>query len=378
MQKNLPLSYIEISKNNLIHNIKQFKSLVKKGTKINGVVKANAYGHGDMEVVKILNPYADYFQVNSVEELEKIKNIARKPILLLGYVGKNDISKAIRLGCILCVFDMHHALLINEGARRLKIKQKVHIAVDSHLGREGIMPKDLDIFLSEIKKMKNIIVDGVYSHFANIEDTVDFSHAQKQIDIYKKAVELFEKHGCKNIKTHISATSGALAYEKDNGFNNLVRIGIGLYGMWPSSHLEDKLKNKITLKPIIRWITHIAQVKTLPANHSIGYGLTYITKKPMTIAVIPQGYADGLTRQLSNNGEVLIHGKRAPILGRVAMNMFVVDISDIEDVLPEDEVVIIGKQNQGEITAEEIAIKMKTINYEVTTHISSLLPRIIK
>ncbi|HUC89150.1 MAG TPA: alanine racemase [Candidatus Paceibacterota bacterium] len=375
--KNLPLSYIEIEKENLIHNIKQLRKFIHTKTKISAVVKANAYGHGDREVVKILNPYVDYFQINSVEELEKIRKVTKKPILLLGYVGKNDLSKAIKLGCILCVFDMRHALLINEVARRLKIKQKVHIAVDSHLGREGLMPKDLDIFLSEIKKMKNIIIDGVYSHFANIEDTADFSHAQRQIDTYKEVIKIFEKHEFKNIKTHISATSGALAYEKNNGFNNIVRIGIGLYGMWPSSYLEDKWKSKINLKSIIRWVTHVAQVKVLPSGHSIGYGLTYITKKPTTIAVIPQGYADGLTRLLSNKGEVLIRGKRAPILGRVAMNMFVVDVSHIDNVLPEDEVVILGKQLNERITAEEIALKMGTINYEVTTHISPLLPRII-
>jgi alanine racemase len=378
MKEFLPLSYIEISKENLINNIKQFRGLVKKDVKISAVIKSNAYGHGDREVVKILNPYVDYFQINSVEELEKIRKVTRKPILLLGYVSKNDIKKAIKLGCILCVFDMHHALLINNIARKLGIRQKVHIAIDSHLGREGVMPKDADIFISEIKKMKNIIVDGVYSHFANIEDTADFSHARNQIDEYQKVVKIFEKHGFKNLKTHISATSGVLAYEKNNGFNNIVRIGIGTYGMWPSVEIQNKWKNKITLKPIVRWITHVAQVKILPEGHSIGYGLTYITKRPTTIAVIPQGYADGLTRELSNNGEVLIHGKCAPILGRVAMNMFVADISHIKNVMPEDEVVILGRQGQNVITAEELAKRINTINYEVTTHINPLLPRIIK
>ncbi len=378
MKKALPLSYIQLSKSNLIHNIKQFRSLVKKGVQIAVAIKANAYGHGDVEVAKIVAPYVDYLQVNSVEELARVRKVTKKPILLLGYVAKNDLQKAMKLGCILSVFDFSHALVINEQARQLGKKQKVHIAIDSYLGREGMMPSDLEKIIPELKKLKNIKIEGIYSHFANIEDTNDFSHAKKQIDIYEKIVKLFASHGFKNIKTHISATSGLLAYEKGTGINNIVRIGIGAYGLWPSVELEKKWKKKITLKPVMKWVTHVAQVKTLPKGHSIGYGLSYITKKPTTIAVIPQGYGDGLARTLSNNGHVLINGKFAPILGRVAMNMFVVDVSHIPSVQAEDEVLILGRQGKAEITAEDLAQKMGTINYEVTTHVSPLLPRIIR
>ncbi len=387
MQKNLPFSYVELSKNNIIHNVKQFRTLVKKGTKIAGVIKANAYGHGDKEVVKILAPYVDYFQVNSVEELERVRKVTKKPILLLGYVGKNDLARAINLGCILAVFDFHHALLINETARKIGKnpagpngrtgKQKVHIAVDSHLGREGFLPGDLEKVLPEFQKMKHITIDGVYSHFANIEDTTDFSHAQKQIDIYEKVITMFRTYGYKNLQTHISATSGVLAYEKGSGSNHIVRVGLGLYGLWPSEALQKKYHGKITLRPAMRWVTHTAQIKLLPKGHSIGYGLTYITKKPTTIAVIPQGYSNGFSRVFSNNGEVLIRGVRAPILGRVAMNMFVVDVSHIEGVETEDEVVLLGTQGDIRITAEERAGK-HTINYEITTGISPLLPRIVR
>lgn len=376
--KSLPLSYIELSKKNLIHNIKQFRRIVKRGTKIAGVVKANAYGHGDVEVVKILAPYVDYFQINSVEELEKIRTTTKKPILLLGYVGKYDIARAIKLGCILSVFDIHHMLLINASAQRLGIKQKVHIAIDAHLGREGLIPNAVEPFLNDIKKLSHIKIDGVYAHFANIEDTSDFSHAQKQIDIYNRVIEIFKNNGYNKIKTHISATSGVLVYEKWNGFYPIVRIGIGLYGMWPSENLQKMWQKKIELKPVMRYVTHVAQVKYLQKGKSVGYGLSYIAKKDMVIAVIPQGYSNGLTRLSSNNGEVLIRGKRASILGRVAMNMFVVDVSHIKGVKPEDEVVILGSQKGETITSEDIANKTQTINYEVTTRINPLLPRIIK
>ncbi len=372
------LSYIEISKDNLIHNIKQFRGLLKKGTKIASVIKSNAYGHGDIEVVKIIAPYTDYFQVNSVEELERVRRVTKKPILVFGYLNDDGIKKAIKLNAIISAFDLIHLLKINYISGVLKKKTKVHVAIDSYLGREGIMPSQIENFILEIKKLKNIELDGIYSHFANIEDTMNFTHAQRQIDMYHEYVEIFKKNGYKKLKTHISATSGILVYEKGNSLHSIVRLGIGLYGMWPSEHLQYLNKKKIILKPALRWVTHIAQIKILPPNHPIGYGLTYITKKATKIAVIPQGYADGLPRILSNIGEVLIKGKRAKILGRVAMNMTVVDVSKIKDVLPEDEVIILGRQAKVEITAEQIAKESDTINYEATTRISALLPRIVK
>jgi len=378
MQKNLPLSYIEISKDNLIHNIKQFRSLIGKKMKISCVIKANAYGHGDREVTKILNPYVDYFQVNSIEELDRIREYTKKPIFVFGYLNDEGIRKAVKLKAIISAFDLIHLLKINYISSILKTKAKVHLAVDSYLGREGIMPNQIENYISEIKMMKNIELDGIYSHFANIEDTMNFTHAEKQINTYHKCIEIFKQNGFKRLKTHISATSGIIVYENKENTHNIVRLGIGLYGLWPSDHLKYLNKKKIVLKPVMRWITHVAQVKILPANHPIGYGLTYITKKVTKIAVVPQGYSDGLPRLLSNNGEVLIKGKRAKILGRVAMNMIVVDVSSIKDVVPDDEVVILGRQDKIEIAIEQIAEESETINYEAMTRINPLLPRIVK
>lgn len=387
MAKNLPLSYIELSKSNLIHNIKEFRKLVGKQTKISAVIKANAYGHGDTLVAEVLSPFVDYFQVNSVEELERVHKATSKEIFVFGYLDRGGIEKAILLKAILSVFDFSHLLMINQIAKNLDKKAKVHIAIDSYLGREGILLNQTEKFISEIKKMKNIIVDGIYSHFANIEDIhpdkspfgriQNFSHADKQIKNYHQCVDLFKKNNFK-IKTHISATSGVLVYDKNKNLHDIVRIGIGLYGLWPSEHLHYLNKRKINLKPVLKWVSHIAQVKILPAYHPISYGLTYITRKKTKIAVIPQGYADGLSRSLSGSGEVIILGKKVKILGRIAMNMIVVDVSNIKDVLAGDEVVILGKQGKQEITAEQIAEKTNTINYEVVTKISPLLPRILK
>ncbi len=228
----------------------------------------------------------------------------------------------------------------------------------------------------EISK-KNLKFTGMYAHFANIEDTNNFTHAEKQIKNYEEAKKIAEKFGYGKFDTHISATSGLLVYEKKEGINSIIRLGIGVYGMWPSEHIKYMYRNRMKLKPVLSWKTKIAQIKTLPAGSTIGYGLTYMTYIPTKIAIIPQGYADGFDRSLSNKGEVLIKGTRCKILGRVAMNMFVVNVSHLKNVKAEDEVVILGKQGKEEITAEEIAEKIDTINYEITTRISPLLPRII-
>jgi len=377
MPSGTPLSYIELSKKNLIHNFKEFRDLAKAGTKFVVVIKGNAYGHGQNEVAKVLEPYVDYFQIDSIEELRLLRKVTKKKVLVFGYIQDSELSEAVGLGCTMGIFSIKQLREINKIAQRLKIAQRVHVPVDAHLGREGFLMGELKKVFSEVRKLKNIKVTGLYAHFANIEDTQNFSHAQKQINKYREIQELAEEFGLKNLEKHISSTSGILVYEKNIGANPLVRLGIGVYGMWPSEYMGLLYQNKMTLKPILTWKTKVAQIKTLPADHTIGYGLTYKTKRETKIALIPQGYADGVDRGLSNKGEFLIGGTRCKILGRVSMNMTVVDVSDLPKVKQGDEVVIIGSQGRGRITAEEIAEKIGTINYEVTTRISALLPRIV-
>ena len=372
-----PLSYIELSKKNLINNIKSLKSLAKVGTKFSVAIKGNAYGHGQNEIVKILEPYVDYFQVDSAEELFLLRKISKKKTLVLGYVQKSDLKKAIKLGCTLSIFSLEQASTLSAIAKNVDVIQEVHIPVDAYLGREGFLLSELPKVFTEIKKCKFIKLTGIYAHFANIEDTTNFTHAQKQIKEYKRVLKLAKNFGFKNLQTHISATSGLLIYEKNKGINSLIRLGIGVYGMWPSEHIKFLYKNKMELKPVLSWKTKIAQIKTLPAGSTVGYGLTHMTYEKTKIAVIPQGYADGFDRRFSNKGEVLIAGTRCKILGRIAMNMCVVDVTHLSEVKTEEEVVILGQQGEIEITAEEMAKKIDTINYEITTRISALLPRVI-
>lgn len=372
------LSYIEISKENLIHNFEALKSLTKKGTKVAAVIKANAYGHGQNEVAQVLEEKVDYFQVDDARELNELRKVTKKPILVLGYVSSEEIEEALQNNGILSVYDERQIKIINNVATRINKKAEVHVKIDANLGRQGVLIEQLEKIISLLKECVNIKVSGVYSHFANIEDTSDFSHAQKQIDTFIRAQEIFKENGFDNLETHISASSGIMVWESGKGNSSIVRAGIGLYGMWPSEELKERYRNRIELKPVIRWVSHVAQVKTVPENYSIGYGLTYITSKPTKIAIIPQGYSDGYDRGFSNNGEVLIQGKRCKVLGRVAMNMFVVDVNHLEDVNLEDEVVLLGNQGSERITAEEMAEKIDTINYEITTRILGSLPKVVR
>lgn len=373
------LSYIEISKKNLKHNIGLFRDLLKPETKLIGVVKANAYGHGIREIVEASEKLFDCFQVDDLLELAEIRKLTKKPVLVLGYIEDEALEVAVKLNGILSVYDLSRLKRLEAIGAKLKKKVAIHIKIDAFLGRQGLLPDDLHLFIAQLKKCKHLKTEAIYSHFANIEDTSDFSHAQKQIDAFENAKLVFVESGFLDIMTHISASSGILVYEQMQHKSDMVRLGVAMYGMWPSEELRERYQHAgFDLKPVMRWVSKVAQVKVLPSNHSIGYGLTYITKQPTKIAIIPQGYSDGYDRGLSNIGEVLIRGQRCPIRGRVAMNMFAVDVSDLKDVKAEDEVVLLGIQKGEEITAEEIAKKIDTINYEVTTRIWPKLPRILK
>jgi alanine racemase len=374
-----PLSYIELSAKNLEHNLGVFRSVAKSGTRFAFAVKGNAYGHGLSEIVQMAEAHTDYFLVNSIEELRTLREVSKKPTFILGYVAPALLTEAVGLGCIFGVFSLTHFLEIEKAAAEAGVVQDVHISCDALLGREGFLESELAELFAKAKECSHIRITGMYAHFANIEDTTDFSHAQKQIDTYTRMRAIADSAGYTNLDTHISATSGLLVYEKDLGQNPIVRIGVGAYGMWPSETLRRQYtKAGMELLPVLSWKTHVAQVKVLPAGVTIGYGLTHKTQKETCIALIPQGYADGYVRALSGCGMVLIGGRRCAVLGRVSMNMFVVDATNVPEAKEGDEAVLIGEQGDKSISAQEVAERSGTINYEATTRISPLLPRFIR
>ncbi len=372
------LSYIEINANNLIHNIEQIRKRLPVGNRLIAVVKANAYGHGLKEVVASADAVVDAFQIDDIEELREARKYTDKQIFVFGYVMKSQLAEIVDLRGTLGVYTLEHIQILNQIGKEKGEIILVHLKIDALLGRQGILVHELDEFIEEIKKLSFIKVEAIYSHFSNIEDTDSLKHAHTQHNLLLQAKDkIVVGLGVSDLYHHVSATGGFLVDQENNWGGTCVRLGIGLYGLWPSKSLQVKYGGMIELRPILRWITHVAQIKNLPEGYPIGYGLSHITARPTRVAIIPQGYSDGYDRRFSNNGEVLIRGKRCSILGRVAMNMFVVDGTDIPDIAIEDEVVLIGSQEQESISAEYIADKINTVNYEIVARLLPLLKRVI-
>lgn len=370
------LSEVQIDGEALRHNVTALRSLIP-GVAVAAVVKGNAYGHGLAQVVAALEGRVEYFQIDDLEELRALRSITQASALVFGYVERSGVEEALSLGAELTVYDTERLEVLSSAGQRLNIRPRIHLKIDALLGRQGVLPSDLPAFLEKLRRYPNIELVSAYSHFANIEDTDDLTHARAQSAVFERCYAAVCDAGWSEIGRHESATSGAMAYEGKGGPNNLVRLGIGVYGLYPSATLGESHR-ALRLKPALRWVTHLAQVKTLPADHSIGYGLTHVTGRATRIGIVPQGYSDGFDRRLSNLGRVLVRGKSCPVLGRIAMNMFAVDLSQAPDADAEDEVVLLGSQEGARIAAEEIADRIGTINYEITTRISPLLPRVLR
>lgn len=371
----MSIAQIEISRESLLHNLRQLKTL-HPAAKVGAVIKGNAYGHGQKEVSQILEKEVDLFLLDDLDELRILRQTSQKPAMLLGYVPHEDVHEAIELVAALAFYDVERLPALQNAADRLNTIARVHLKIDAMLGRQGILLNDVPLVIEALKPNPSVKLEGVYAHFGNIEDTTDLSHAQAQIDVFESAVDRLREAGYDNLVRHMSSTSGAMVYEKQAKKNDLVRLGIGLYGLYPSDALARTFE-ELELKPVMRWTTRLAQIKTLGRGHPIGYGLTYFTSRETRVGIVPQGYSDGYDRGLSNVADVLVRGKRCPVLGRIAMNMFAIDLNGVPDAAPEDEVVLLGSQGDQRISAEEIGQRIGTINYEVVTRVSPLLKRVV-
>jgi alanine racemase len=366
-------SWIEISESALISNFITFREVVGAKTTVCCVVKANAYGHGINEVSRILaKAGAQWFGVDNLEEAITLRvSGITQPILILGYTRLSDLKKAIENNLSFVVYNPETLKKIV--ALKLKNKAKIHLKIETGLNRQGVVEKEIDGLVKFINRHKErIIPEGISMHFANIEDTKNPGFANYQLKRFQKTVSKTESQGLKFQIKHTAATAGAILYPRTR--LDMVRVGIGLYGLYPSKETRKKIK----LTPALSWKSIVAQIKVVEKNESVGYGRTWIAKKRSRIAIIPVGYSDGYDRKLSNSGRVIIRGKYASVVGRIAMNMIAVDVTEIPRILLEDEVTIIGESKGKTISAEEIAEKIGTINYEVVARINPLLPRIIK
>lgn len=369
---------LEISENALLHNFNEFQKIVGKKVMVAPVVKANAYGHGLKEVVLILKNKTDIFAVDNIDEALAIRKISKKvKVLILGYTTRDNIKLAIKQNISFVVYNLDMLKYIC--SLKLTKKAIIHIKVETGLNRQGIHGSDLINVLNFIKKHSDkILLEGIYTHFVNIEDTKDPSFAKTQLIRFKNSLEVVKEGGLNPILIHTAASEASLLY-KESHFS-MIRLGIGLYGLWPSQETKNYFRSKgknITLKPVLTWKSIIVQVKLVSKGESVGYGRTWIADRASRIAIIPIGYSDGFDRKLSNIGRVIVCGSYAPVIGRVAMNMIMVDVNNIKNIKEGSEVIIIGRKGKLEITAEELAEKIGTINYEVVSRISPFLPRII-
>lgn len=376
MLSNKNKTWVEISKSYLLHNFQIFKNIVGKKVKVAAVVKANAYGHGLAEVVSVLKGKADIFAVDNIDEAFTIQRVDKKTkVLILGYTAKENIKLAIENGFSFVVYSLD--ILQYIVSLRLKKKANIHIKIETGLNRQGVEGKYLVRILSFVKKNTDtIFLEGVYTHFANVEDTLDPSFAQKQLKRFENSLKIVRGQGFDPSLVHTAASGAAFLY-KESHFS-MIRAGIALYGLWPSREVRIASKNKrISLEPVLSWKSTVAQVKIVRKGESVSYGRTWFSQRNSKIAIISAGYSDGIDRKLSNLGRVIVGGSYAPVIGIVAMNMIMVDITDVGNVKEGNEVIIIGRQDKLKIGADELAEKIGTINYEIVARINPLLPRII-
>ncbi|MEW6407375.1 MAG: alanine racemase [Patescibacteria group bacterium] len=401
--KFLDKTWIEINKSSLIKNIAQFKKIISPKVKFCAVVKSNAYGHGLSEVAKICQENgADWLGVDSIDEALILKKagVAKLPILILGYVPLARLFEAVTNQFRLTVYNKETILALVEipnskfqipnksQIQNFKIQNKskiknlkseiinVHIKVETGTSRQGVLEKDILDFVRLIKKYPQINIEGLSTHFANIEDTTDHSYAMMQLERFKRIVALLEKNGISIPIKHTACSAATILFPQTHF--DMVRVGISMYGLWSSreTRVSANSLRRINLQPALIWKTKIAQIKELETGTPISYGLTEKLSRDSKLAILPVGYWDGYDRGLSSIGNVLVGGKRCKVLGRVCMNMIIVDVTDVSDVKIEDEAVLLGKQGNEEISADEIAQKIGTINYEVVTRINPLIKRV--
>lgn len=367
-------AWAEIDLNALAHNVKEVCRVKGSKAEVMAVVKANAYGHGAVEVAKTaLDNGATRLAVARTTEGIQLREAGIKvPILVLGYTPLEQIPEIIEYGLEQTVYGLDYALKVSQKAVQLGVNLPVHIKIDTGMGRIGVIANE-DSAIMEIKEIASLpylLPIGIFTHFA-AADSADKAYTNSQLEGFNKLLEGLRREGLEFPLCHAANSAALIDYPGSH--LNMVRAGIILYGLYPSDEVS---KQKISLKPVMSFKSRVAFIKKVQAGFSVSYGCTHKTASPATIATIPVGYADGYSRLISNRGEVLVKGCRAPVIGRVCMDQFMIDVSEIPDVTPGDEVVLFGKQGGETLPVEDIARWIGTINYEVVCMVSARVPRI--
>jgi len=368
-----PRVVAEIDVKAIIHNYKQIRNNLPRDVGIMSIVKADGYGHGAVEIAQILQKEGvNYLAVAIASEGAQLREAGiTTPILVLGYTPAADIPILIDHDLTQTIFSYEMAKFISYEASKLEKRIKIHIKVDTGMGRIGFLAYPASIKeIVDINQLPNIEIEGIFTHFSSA-DEAESSYTKEQTSIFHGFLKELQQVGIEIPMIHAANSAGIIMHK--NTYFNMVRLGIALYGHYPS---EETATHGIGLIPAMSLKTQVVHVKELPKGHTIGYNRTYITEEKTKIATIPIGYADGYARRLSNKGRVLIRGEYAPVVGNICMDQFMVDVSHINYVGVGDEVVIFGKQKEKEIAVEEIAQMLGTINYEIICMIGKRIPRI--
>jgi alanine racemase len=355
----------------LVWNFRQIRSKVGPEVKVLSMVKANAYGHGAPAVAKALAAEgSDAFGVATLEEGIELRQAGiRAPILVSAGVYLEQLDQFLQNNLTPVVHELETLRGLEAAVQGRGTTVSIHLKVDTGMGRIGLLAAEIDSWLPELSKLQAVKLEGIFSHFADGE-SVNEEYTENQLKSFLFIVERLRRAGFDSPLIHM-AKSAALINLPAAHFT-MVRPGLILYGIYPS----PEMAKQITLRPILSWTTRILQLKRVPTDSSIGYGRTFVTKRESLIATLPVGYADGYQRAFSNRAAVLVRGVRAPVVGRVSMDLTTVDVTDIRGVQQGDEVLLLGRQGDAEISASEMAAWANTISYEILTSISGRVPRI--
>ena len=335
------------------------------------IIKADAYGHGAVELARILDADCAFFGVSSILEAMELRQAGvEKPILILGHTPISAFPTAVRNGIRPAIFHYEDAVALSRAAQEAGIIAPFHIAVDTGMSRIGFQVTQSDADLcAAIAALPGITAEGLFSHFATA-DCADLTRAKQQAELFDKFDRMLKDRGVTIPLRHLDNSAGIMnfgcSYE-------MVRSGIVTYGMYPSDEVDPQL---LALQPALRWVSRITHIKSLEPGREIGYGGTYTTTAPTVVATIPVGYADGYRRNLSGKFHVLIRGKKAPILGRICMDQMMVDVTGIPEAAPDDQVVLVGTSGSERISVEQIAAGADSFNYEFVCGISRRVPRV--
>lgn len=370
----MPNLTIKISKEAIAHNLQILKKEIPESCLIAPAIKANAYGHGLIEVARLMEECgANWLCVTSTDEALKLRLAdIDLPILIIGPVLPENASEAIESNSRVFLYSIETAQALDQVAKIKNQKVCVHLKLDTGMSRQGVPYDQALKFIQDLSGFDNLIIEGVATHFATADENKDNDHFLIQLEKFKNTTEQIEEAlGCKIIK-HCANSAAAMLYPQSR--MNMCRIGIAAYGCYPSDTIKQLWeKSHSPLKPAMSVFTKVTQIKELPVGNCVSYGCTYRTENKARLATIPVGYFEGLPRSLSNQGRVWIKNKKAPIVGRVCMDITVIDISGIENVKIGDEVEIIGNN----ISAEDLAQVAQTINYEILTNWKESLLRLV-